>query len=84
MFAKRRRPWKRGPKMRYSVYKAEDRIDGEKDYEEMARTMAEAKGYDITDFLALEHKNMWQETYTRLAEHWYKQRGYRPPWEAKV
>ena len=57
--------------MRYSVYKAEDRIDSEKDYERWARDIAEAKGYDLEDFMAYGTvRNFWKETHDRLYHHW--------------
>lgn len=67
--------------MRYSVWKAEDRLDDEELCEDLARRMAVNKGYDITEFLATDHKNMWRETFDRMMEHWYNQIGKRPPWE---
>jgi len=72
MFDKGRRPWKRGPKMRYSVYKAEDRQEGDVDYEEWARNIAEAKGYNLEDFMAHDVRPslFWRETYERLYHHW--------------
>jgi hypothetical protein len=72
MFEKGRRPWKRGPKMRYSVYKAEDRAEGDVDYEEWSRRIAEAKGYNLEDFMAHDVRPslMWRETYDRLHNYW--------------
>jgi hypothetical protein len=72
MYNKGRRPWKRGPKLRYSVYKAEDNIEGEDDYEEWCRELAVNKGYDLNDFYAwdADPKHFWKETYDRMFAHW--------------
>jgi len=72
MINKGRRPWKRGAKKRYSVYKHEDRIDGEKDYKEWAERIAWAKGYDLEKFLAhdVNPKSFWRVTYARIEEEW--------------
>jgi hypothetical protein len=71
MFEKGRRPWKRGAKKRYSVYKAEDRQDGEEDYKKWAEMTAEAHGYNIDEFKPEAMcRNFWQETYDRIHGHW--------------
>jgi len=73
-YSKGRRPWNRGPKKRHSLYKAEDRLEGEDSYKEWATNMADAKGFDLHDFYPenRESKHFWQETYDRLVDHWYK------------
>ncbi len=71
MFAKGRRPWKRGAKMRYSVYKSEDRAAGEKAHEKWARDMADKWGYDLNEFCpSFADRNFWQETYDRMTDYW--------------
>lgn len=69
MYNKHRVPWKRGPKLRYSVYKAENRLDGEDDYEGWARHIAEKFGYNLADFYHDDpaSKNFWQETYNKIS-----------------
>jgi hypothetical protein len=71
-FSKGRRPWKRGAKLRYSVYKAEDRIEGETDYKGWCERMSEAKGYDVHDFFPdnPHSKHFWEETYDNLQNQW--------------
>lgn len=71
MVNKGRRPWRRGEKKRYSLYKTEDRIEGEGDYEGWAKRIADAKGYDLTQFYAHDTNPrwFWQETYYRVEQY---------------
>jgi hypothetical protein len=65
--------------MRYSVYKAEDRIEGDEDYEEWAKSIAEAKGYNLEDFMAHDVRPalFWRETYERIYNYWLERGGRR-------
>lgn len=76
MYNKGRRPWKRGKKMRYSLYKAIDRQDGEESYKEWAKDFADAKDYDIALFYPEDNdaKHFWERTYEALVAYNYQRR----------